>query len=457
MFTKKRGFGRVLTATAMLAVLAVWGSFPAPARADFDQTLAEKVGPAVVQYLRDNGYHTVGVLKFRVKRGNEEESFYVGTLNDNMVTRLENALLHKSKDEDSLVFLQNPSAEAVKQNQHLSYLKPEGREKLLDISYPLAYGDEQQRVKPDALLTGLIELKLSEKKAALTVEAFGSKSKDLAKLGTWEVPLDRAILAEAGAGFSLPKPKFQTLGPADLNNAAADAVTEKKGEADAPIQVTILFNGQKQSISQQTGACGEHTVPDLKEGDKLAIRVKNISQEPIGLLMLVNGQSTVEKQQGLPVTLYRRWRLDPGDEETYEGYYFQNKNGTVTCKKFAILSDEESKKRMESEELNACNLGALEILVFREGKEVAAVDEEKPFTIGLRNKPTVRPKSVNEARSNINGLIKKSQLASLGGLIDQDKGNGTTEGVQETEKMKNPEMAMHMIIRYYHPKMKKLE
>ena len=54
---------------------------PAAVRADSLDRELLKQAPRVIRYLQDHGYKNVGVLKFRVKKGDELVSDRVGSLN----------------------------------------------------------------------------------------------------------------------------------------------------------------------------------------------------------------------------------------------------------------------------------------------------------------------------------------------------------------------------------------
>jgi hypothetical protein len=433
-----RRLGTFCAAASIVALTAC----ATPARADFDQTLATKVAPAVLKYLRDNGYRTVGVLKFRVKRGNEPETFYVGPLNDNMAARLENALIYKSDETDTLEFLQNPSAEAARQKQHLSYLKPAGREKLLELEYPLAFGDEAQRVKPDVFLTGLVELRPLEHKAIVSIEAFGKKSKDLTKMGSFELPLDPAMLVDAGMSFDIIK----SLAPSDA--AAADAAgNSPKAIDESLLAMTILYDNKTQVVKKD-GAASELSVAEPKEGQDLVFRIKNNAKERLGVVLLVNGQSTYRKQRGLPTAAYKKWMLDPGDGLDINGFSVDDE----VLEHFVVRPDMDWRKLMESEELSACNLGTFELYIFRESDGIAADKEQMPFSLGMRARPTQRAKSLNEARSNIRKAMSPQAL----GPVEPDSSKTSKDKVVHVPGFKNPQLVTSRIIRYYHPKMRQI-
>src|SRR5262245_59864223 len=92
---------RDLTALACVFVLAIEHSGPARAADQIEDNLPAQAYK-VVKYLKKNGYQNVGVLKFRVQKGTEPESFHVGPLNVAMTTRMENILLLMNDKTDPL-------------------------------------------------------------------------------------------------------------------------------------------------------------------------------------------------------------------------------------------------------------------------------------------------------------------------------------------------------------------
>src|SRR5262245_36535586 len=82
------------------------------ARADaLDRALNDRM-PDLVQRLRDRGYRTVGVLRFRAQKGTRPASFQVAPINASLTARLENLLvIHAGTDEArALGVLHDPSA-----------------------------------------------------------------------------------------------------------------------------------------------------------------------------------------------------------------------------------------------------------------------------------------------------------------------------------------------------------
>ena len=83
----------VLTATALSA---------RPAHADNLDAALLKHAPEMINYLRDHHCRNVGVLKFRVHKAGHPVTFKAGTINENIVERLENALIAVNPTESSV-------------------------------------------------------------------------------------------------------------------------------------------------------------------------------------------------------------------------------------------------------------------------------------------------------------------------------------------------------------------
>src|SRR3954469_24886197 len=70
--------------------------------------------PRVLGYLKGQGYKNVGVLKFRVKKGEQPLSDRVGTLNLNLAARLEIALVLATDIKAPLGIIHDASAVAAR-------------------------------------------------------------------------------------------------------------------------------------------------------------------------------------------------------------------------------------------------------------------------------------------------------------------------------------------------------
>src|SRR5688572_6887243 len=120
-------------------VLTLLGAATSVARAEnLEQTL-HKQAPKILKELQQKGCKNVGVLKFRVKKGNEPTSDNVGTLNMTLADRLEIALALAMDNDPAkqIGIIQQASAVAakIKESNHLT---KSGRAALFKEEYPLA-------------------------------------------------------------------------------------------------------------------------------------------------------------------------------------------------------------------------------------------------------------------------------------------------------------------------------
>jgi hypothetical protein len=193
-------------------LLAVLGSFlllsPAQAGPIDDAMLAR--APKLFRELKAKGYQNVGILKFRVEKGGRPATFHAGPLNNNMALRLEECLIRVNDENKPIGVTHGASAIAAEADGKLSYLTPEGRKKLLTLSYPLAWGSE--RVKVDAFLTGLVQISPDYKKTVIRIQFFDNTNPELQELMNFEVKTDANVLTDAGESFNLKEPKIVTRG-----------------------------------------------------------------------------------------------------------------------------------------------------------------------------------------------------------------------------------------------------
>ena len=92
----------------------------------------------------------------------------------------------------------------------------------------------------------------------------------------------------------------------------------------------------------------------------------------------------------------------------------------------------------------------LDLHVFRDGKETSSAEnDEKPFSLGLRAKPTKRPVSFTEARNFVN-----SKLVPVLGVVVGDANDQGQDNLLVVPPLKNPQQAANVIIRYFQPRKK---
>ena len=135
-----------------------------------------KQAPRVIRYLKGHDYKNVGVLKFRVKKGDEAATDSAGPLNTNLARRLEVALvLANPNDADKQVAIIRDASKVASNLRGANHLTKEGRIVLFEGKYALPWGD--QEVRADAFLTGVVALSVDGQKASVGILAFGKDAK----------------------------------------------------------------------------------------------------------------------------------------------------------------------------------------------------------------------------------------------------------------------------------------
>ena len=352
-----------LIAAGFAAVLA------APARADHidDQLLAD--APKIVKYLKDHDVHTVGVVKFGVKKGDQPASYNAGTLNMKMALKLEHALVMANDSKQPIAILQDVTTEGSRSRGNLR--KPQGRRALLDQVYPVAWGNDKK--KPDMLLTGEVQLSKDMKTLAIAIRAFDHKKPDRLEdvMRLTGIKTDRDILASAGQSFVVARKLKRGMD----DSAAEDAANRDQNSKDNPLQspddpikFEVIYDGSPVTLEPDESSPGElkakrsKTSQDAKEGQKVNFKITNTGKEKIGVVLAINARNTLFQEdltQKAPGEC-SKWILDPGETYSIDGFYMSQDGKSVFP--FRVLSDDESAKVEMAPE----HKGVFFLYVFRE-------------------------------------------------------------------------------------------
>lgn len=438
---------------ALLLTAAAALSLTASARADnIDQEL-EKRASDVLKQLQQRGYQNVGVLKFMVKKGKSEPSFSVGAMNHNLATRLENALILADDPAKPLGVIRDATSVAAHEAPKANYGTAAGREQLLKLSYPLAWGSK--KVSADAFLTGSVELSVDMKQTTVNLLCFDRKSAKLDNLVTFSVKTDRSILSDCGQSYMLAKRSLNTR-DANLDEEAANNSAIIDGQPNPPpggnnsildtyVKVDIKYDNNVQSITPDSASGGEFKTGDPKPGQKIEFTLSNLSDQRIGVVLKINGKSTfnMEEEENDRCAL---WVLEPKGMEkstgNIKGFYNME---AKTFDEFKALSDEESVSAFESLKRG----GYIDVIVFT---EAAATDELQLSLRGLSKRglaKTPPPATVADAkkvlRQTMDGNVKRALKQR--GLIEA---SGTTVTANLTQvQFNNPQAAGEAHIQYY--------
>jgi len=440
-----------------LACTPVWGA------GELEKQLL-KHAPAVLKSLRDQGCQNVGVLKFRVKKGNEPATDRAGTLNIRLAEKLELALILANSAQDPVGVIRNASRTAAGISG-ASHLTQEGRQQLFTAKYPLAWGDEE--VVPDAFLTGAVLISQDLRTMTVGIMAFRKAGDGLEQLVRFDVRPDLEDLLESGESFTvrgifdqgtlrLTQEERQEKATAEAVQAStavkAETATATKPvsaklhplspeNSDSPIGLEIQYDGQPQSIEFREGAA---FLPEPQEGQKvvLVVRRKGADRSKLGIVVKVNGESTLDRLK-LPDAQCRVWVMGPEQTEfALQGFYVDDK----TLLPFKVLSQAESKSReVDYGEF----VGTISVSVFPEQKTKPKpstdllTDEGEDFLVLTRSAfPDDRPKNFGALRQQLTQSATRGLIAE-GAAVEQE--------LNAVEFTRDSIPVMTATIRYYNP------
>jgi hypothetical protein len=464
-----------------LLMAAFAGMAPARAQADVIDDALREEAPKIMKYIKDHGYHTVGVLKFVVKKGNQPVSLNAGTLNTKIARSLEHALILLNDPSKPIDIIKDASKAAAGQSRSATFRSPKGRRGLLDHTYPLAWGPQHKH--PDAFLTGEVLVAKDMKTLTLVIAAFDRKKPDtLAEvLQVKNLPVNRDILAGIGQSFVLPR-KLSHHGARDLDEAASTdaAANDKTGaspasDADDPVKLQIFYDDQLVNLDADPTSPGElkvrrNTAKDPKEGQKVKFVIANTTQDTVGVVLAIDGKSTLfaedlaNKQAGECT----KWMLGPGQTYTIEGFYMSEDGKELHP--FKVLSDDDSAKV----DLAPEQKGVFSMFVFRPGGStsnseslnVSAADGElsqspktQPATSSLADvqagiRAVTHTRAVNGrlvAEHVVRRPVSPRHVTQKGGrgLIVQDTQATSGGNLNRVDSKLDSQPAMSLFIRYW--------
>jgi len=421
-----------------------------------------KQGPRIMQQLKERGYQNVGVLKFRVKKGNDDSSDQVGTLNLRLTKKLALALVVANDARDPIGLVDNASQVAAK-IPGASHLSAEGREKLFSREYPLAWGDE--KVVPDAFLTGVALISTDLRTMTVGILGFDPNSESLFPVAKFQVKPDLEDLLDSGESFTV-RGVFDDGSLAMSQEERKDKATEEalttsltvKQETedesspveakkhplnsdDAPIELEIRYDNQVQEIEFRDGAA---FVAEPQEGQSVMLVVRRKSNsDRLGLVLKVNGENTLGRGTVADAQA-KTWVLAPDRKEWgFQGYY---DSANDTMERFQVLSQAESKaKEIDYGEF----VGSISVSIFPEQKVKPKVSTELLTDEGEDFQILTQGDFPDEKPSNLGALKQQMAQNVTRGLIS----NGETEGASlgKVKFVKDSIPIMTATVKYYSP------
>jgi hypothetical protein len=402
------------------------------------------------------------VLKFQAKKADDEKSLNTGPINSIMAERLESVLVMGSARKQNVSIIRDASGHAAAQKQKLTYLTADGRKKLLDLEYPLWVGDRKAR--PDLFLTGFVGLDPKTHKTTVVLAYFDKGTDKITPITDprnpqqtlkFEVPTDRAILADAGQSFVLSKRSMTKRNADDDLFADQDAQQREDGKKDNAItdtkerlvELKMFINDEEVlfETDPDNPGDGRFSCRDPKQGDKVYFTVTNKSSDRVAVVLKINGMNTLYEEKD-EARLCRKWILDPGDKPlTVDGIYV-NDSGTENKKPFSVLSDEDSAQEV----LASSESGTISLHVFVEGSGGGDEDEGLK-TRGLSKRKLLAAKrSIKSNSDAARELIASQSKTRKKGLIAP--GATAEDGSKlKSVEFKDPQEKEAIFIRYYKP------
>ena len=449
---------------ATLAAALVACFAPSLVRADALDVELMKRAPEIRDYLLKKQYRGVGVLSFRLQRGTATPSFRGGQIIQNLPERLETALIVAlDESKHPLKVAHHAAAEAGKHFQGANYRTEEDRTRLFNINYPQAWGNPRPRIALDVFLTGKVVVAPNLKTVTVEIEAFDRADPAVVQdVLRFQVPVDRHILADVGQGFSMStlnkgRSYLRAVSDDDIVQSQSAAVKEPKSPNDStavfastaaakssglPIRLMIYYDDVEQPIEADLSAGdANYKVRTPTEGEVLEVGVENLTDQALGLVLTVNGLSTLYEEKGQADKL-KKWILQPGQEYRIKGYY---RKDDETYKLIKALSEEASVERYDDLGGDE-SAGLIYAYVFRPVDETVAID-------AITTKPSIRRMSEDELVLDQTESLSELQQLIVPGKFNRSLFSGdwgdTREEAIKTGQLGPVQLTDTLIVRYY--------
>lgn len=445
--------------TAVILALLAFSS--GTVHADSVHRQIQKHVPNIVDYLRNKGIQTVGVLKFRVAKPGDKLTDSAGPVNSLLADRLEVGLiLANSFDETKQIqVIKDASSQAAKVDG-ANHLTTEGRKIIFDSSYKLAWGDKTARA--DAFLTGIIQVHDNNRTASIGILCFDKNGSKLERAcDVFEAELDASTLGELGESFILRgafdggdseltfedrQQQRQKRVVEQAKQVKAKTTAFPLSDSAAPMKLEVLFDGSRVDVETRNGRA---FIPEPVTGQKVEFALVRGSraQGRLGVLLKVNGENTLYRETNRDIDC-SKWILSPEHKKTLVRGY-QSADGK-TAEKFTVLSRSESAKRAID---YGRNVGQIQLTVFQEitgpKPTPALLDEDEEDLIAM-----LRGVQPEKTPQNLSALKRQVRTIGLEGLRTRGlivQGEKTDNAIRVVTFEPDPTPIMSVTITYYKP------
>jgi len=369
-------------------------NLPPHAQADNLDKALKTNAPALLSKLKNTPY--IGILPFAISFNQGEKSYSnAGMLNRNFPDRLLTSL----------------QAENLEQNTNFKFIENTGDVLLSKKLNPfdLNLGDnlfkEQflmlnktnvlQKVNADAFLTGTITLLQSGLVETQINLVKKENPKNLVTLLDFKTKMDNSIAIDAGRS-RVSRNIADTLPQQNNYFSLVDLSIESNGKI---IKRKPGFNDEAFQLEQ-----------DLSTGHPVQFKLKNLSQQKLGVVLLVNGLNTTDSSESyLDYIQYTEWILDPKkDDFVIKGFYDPKGEN---YKEFKVV-DEKEALGVDGFLVNK-ELGLIQLLVFEYRPDTGVEKGNVDYRLNQKrdSKGVIIPGNSNS------GAVQKEQRVGTKNLI----------------------------------------
>jgi hypothetical protein len=474
---------KVTYAGALFAVaLGLGWAVETAEAANLDKGLLKETGP-IMDKLAEHSVKTVGVLPFRVKKGERQAGFDAAPLATGLPGRIENALIVGPGGSalKAIGVIRDATAAANKAKVGPWMTSKAAFDRLFSTPYPLAWGNTSK--KPDAFITGEVINSAGDRYHTrvivqmITAKSWKAGKPDPIKIHEFKVDTDRSLLRDLGYAYALPRALTKKKGvkSRDLDQQAvqqvdkeeqgqkqkAETTEEKKQTSHTPDNVAgfrfeIEYNKAKQEITARTGGSQAQQpgfrVNAAEPGQEVWLYLTRVSGDDgkLGAVIKVNGKSVYEEQDTESIGC-KKWIYDPSAKDKrwdFGGFYF----GKDSVKPFKVLTAEESE--VKASELGS-RAGWIDIDIFASGGSGGGGgggQQEEELLISTRGAVKARSTTLKDLQTRIakanNLKLVKSTFKARGGIIHMDSEPRSAEPLGSDE-LPNPKRIGGISIQYY--------
>jgi len=447
-------FTRIGLLSACAAVVAATAAADSPVR------LPEGIATAaeeVVKFITAQGYDTVGVLKFRVRKPGGDAGETPGTINRDVTGQLETALVLKRKQGADFLLVAGTSDTAAAIDG-ASDVTEAGRAKLFAGRYRPAWGDRPQPVAVDAFVTGVIDVSAAYDTMRVSILAFdrGAAPREVV---AFDAAVEPALLAPLGESFQArgllgggwPVVPRTEQGPPRVKPPPATLSGFKPPdrhpleEADCPAVLEVAYDGVAVPLEFRAGKA---SVREPREGQKVefTVRKRNRDGRRIGVVLKVNGENTAMRERAPDLRCYKWILSDANPTVLIRGY--QTDRRTVVP--FTVLSTAASRSRAFD---YGSDVGTISLTVFEDETSAppqAAGPAERPDVALLDRGAGIDSVAAQATPQQLRELLLGTSGSAARGLIVE--GGGTEKrAIDLVDFSPLPTPAMAAVVTYYDP------